>query len=83
MMIEPVFLECGKLLYTAARSLLRHNTHVNSIGNHQGNVDDELLAMTTDLEGERRKSSGYDEEIALGKHFQGFYFLLLRKYIHT
>ena len=44
---------------------------------------DELLAMTTDLEGERRKSSGYDEEIALGKHFQGFYVLLLRKYVHT
>jgi hypothetical protein len=46
-------------------------------------VADELLAMTTNLEGERRKSSGYDEEIALGKHFQGFYVLLLRKYIHT
>jgi len=46
-------------------------------------VADELLAMTTDLEGERRKSSGYGEEIALGKHFQGFYVLLLRKYIHT
>ena len=44
---------------------------------------DELLTMTTDLEGERRKSSGYDEEIALEKHFQGFYVLLLRKYIHT
>lgn len=44
---------------------------------------DELLAMTTDLEGERRKSSGYDEKIALGKHFQGFYALLLREYIHT
>jgi hypothetical protein len=46
-------------------------------------VADELLAMTTDLEGERRKSSGYDEEIALGKHFQRFYILLLRKNIHT
>jgi hypothetical protein len=65
------------------RSPLRHSSHVNSIGNHQGNVADELLAMTTDLEGERRKSSGYDEEIALGKHFQGFYILLLGKYIHT
>jgi len=62
---------------------VRHSNHVNSISNHQGNVGDELLAMTTDLEGERRKSSGYGEEIALGKHFQGFYVLLLRKYIHT
>jgi hypothetical protein len=35
-------------------------------------VADELLAMATDLEGERRKSSCYDEEIALGKYFQGF-----------
>jgi hypothetical protein len=46
-------------------------------------VADELPAVTIDLKGERRKSSGYEEEIALGKPFQGFHVLLWSRYIHT